>query len=345
MSNAVAVVESHPLSLVSTTRARALRAVAAVALLVLWLPVDRVVTAVAWLGVVAWAMVASRRPPWLLLLPTAGAAVLLGLPDAPVWLLSVSVAVVAGVVPAHLWLEQLRRRLPPSDFMVLAVAQPGVALAVRALGHSTLHHAPAAIEALTIVCVISAVLQAGLALVRTSASRTVVAVAWSQGSLLLAGALGAEAGDAAAVMMAIGCGAGTLALLSAIEHLRRRFNVLELAPDNGLALLAPTTGAVLLVMGWLFVGLPGGVTFVAEDLLFHELFEHQPVLTIVFIFASSMNAIAFYRVYTGLFGGVPRPEVVKAAQPCSPVLVTALLVLTGIVLVCGVVPQLVLHAL
>jgi NADH:ubiquinone oxidoreductase subunit 4 (subunit M) len=345
MSNAVAVVDHNdPLSLVPNARARVLRAVAAVALLVLWLPVDRVVTAMAWLGIVGWAMVASRRVPWLLVLPTIAAGVLLGLPDAPMWLLAVSVAVVAGVVPAHLWMEQLRRRLPPSDFMVFAVAQPGVALAIRALSHSALHHSEQAIEVLTVVCVVSAVLQAGLALVRTSASRSVVAVAWSQGSLLLAGALGAEAGDAAAVMMAIGCGAGTLALLSAIEQLRRRFNVTELAPDNGLALLAPTTGAVLLVMGWLFVGLPGGVTFVAEDLLFHELFEHQPVLTIVFIFASSMNAIAFYKVYTGLFGGVPRPEVVKAAQPCSP-LVTALLVLTGIVLVCGVVPQLVLHAL
>jgi NADH:ubiquinone oxidoreductase subunit 4 (subunit M) len=228
--------------------------------------------------------------------------------------------------------------------MVFAVAQPGVALAIRTVGHSALHESHAghqAIQALTVVCVVSAVLQAGLALVRTSASRTVVAVAWSQGSLLLAGALGAEAGNAAAVMMAIGCGAGTLVLLAAIEQVRRRFDVTELAPDNGLALLAPTTAAVVLVMGWLFVGLPGGVTFVAEDLLFHELFEHQAVLTIVFIFASSMNAIAFYKVYTGLFGGVPRPEVVKAARPCSHALMVSLLAATIVVLVLGVVPQVV----
>jgi NADH:ubiquinone oxidoreductase subunit 4 (subunit M) len=105
--------------------------------------------------------------------------------------------------------------------------------------------------------------------------------------------------------------------------------------------LEPTSARLFLVAGWFFVGLPGGIVFFAEDLLFHALVRHSNVMTATMILAQVLNAIGFYRVYLGVYAGRPRAgSATNGAMPrwLAPVLTTLILITVGL----GLWPQLLL---
>ena len=97
--------------------------------------------------------------------------------------------------------------------------------------------------------------------------------------------------------------------------------------------------AAMLVSGWIFVGLPGGLTFFAEDLLFSALFEQSPWLALALVVASGVNAIAFYRVVIGLFGGVARPTIPRVRADVR--VERALMMLTIVAVAAGLWPGLI----
>jgi NADH:ubiquinone oxidoreductase subunit 4 (subunit M) len=155
----------------------------------------------------------------------------------------------------------------------------------------------------------------------------------------MAGAFSGHVGLQAARMFLIATVAGTFVLMSIVGMLRDTYGIERLALDNGLADVAPDLHRLFLAMGWLFVGLPGGLAFFAEDLLFHALLGHSTATTLGFLFASGLNALVFYRVYAGLFCGSTRPEHWEVLAPHTAsrrwrvallTAVTALVILGGI---------------
>ena len=115
-------------------------------------------------------------------------------------------------------------------------------------------------------------------------------------------------------------------------------------PDTGLADHEPILAGQFLVLGWLFSGLPGGLVFFAEDLLFFTLVGNSIPISAGMIFASVLNGVAFYRVYLGVFSGRTRPGLTASGRPRTwlPHVLRLMLVTT---LVFGLVPQLLLwHA-
>jgi NADH:ubiquinone oxidoreductase subunit 2 (subunit N) len=316
----------------------------------LWLSVGVVLGVLAWsskvlwlsgaacAGLVVWAALQSRRFPWTaVVVGLAG----VGLVVAPLGHggAALGMAVLTGAFPAHLWVEQLRRDARPSSFILLVALQPAAALASHLVTDGSsqgMHHAP---ELLQSALVVSAILHAGMGLVAVVPARAVLAIVLSQGSLAVAGMFSSYVGRLASIMMLLGTGAGAVVLLSTCAQVEHRFGVGRLAPDNGLSLRAPQLGASMLAMGWLFCGLPGGITFFAEDLLFHALLEHSAWATFGFLLASGINAIVFFRVYVGLFGGVSRTDV-KERHPDAPGVLVMQRVLTLMVLVLGLAPSL-----
>jgi NADH:ubiquinone oxidoreductase subunit 2 (subunit N) len=259
---------------------------------------------------------------------------------------SAPVAIVALLVlgcafPAHLWLEALRPRIASSEFLLLLLAQPGLALAVHILDPSTVTLALPTRTMLAAWFVLSAMLQTGLGLVRTEPLRAVVAIGQSQAALLIAGALVSEHGFTAEYLMLAGTDLGLTALVLALADVRGRHRLERLQPDHGLADLEPTSARLFLVAGWLFVGLPGGIVFFAEDLLFHALVRHSAALTAALILAQVLNAIGFYRVYLGVYAGRPRPG--AAAAGAMPRWLAPLLTMLILATLClGLWPQLLL---
>lgn len=313
----------------------------------IWLAPTRSLFIVSWVLLFAWACVrayfrARERGivsypvlPMLAGLLTTALAIW-GTPSQP--LAALGAAVASGVMPFHLWIENLHRKLNRQEFMLLLLCQPGVVWLHRFVeGNPTVLQGHLG-NALLVLFVMSALLKSGLGLVRTDPARAISAITLSQSCLVLAGAFSGTVGWHAARTFLLATVAGSYVLLSIVGMVRDGYGIQRLAPDNGLADVAPDLHRLFLAMGWLFVGLPGGLAFFAEDLLFHALLEHSIPATLGFLFATGLNAIVFYRAYMGLFCGTPRLELRDAPVPTPSrrrrvlllTAVTALVVLGGI---------------
>jgi NADH:ubiquinone oxidoreductase subunit 2 (subunit N) len=338
---------SHPEPAPARAAGRVSLVVGGVAAVGVWAAPTTPLFVASWVLLFTWACVragSARRgrparlpvPVMLAGLLTTGLA-LWGAPSRP--LAALGVAVAGGALPFHLWQEDLRRRLSRQEFLLLLLSQPGLVWLHRFMGAHPAVREGALARALLLAFVASAVLHAGLGLVRKEPARALSAITLSQASLLMAGTFAGPTGWTGARMLLVGTVAGSAVLLSIIHELRDTYGVDRLAPDHGLAEVAPDLNRLFIAMGWLFVGLPGGITFFAEDLLFHALLEHSTAATVGLLFASGLNAVAFYRVYTGLFCGPTRPELRDAALARSPAsgrrrvfltAVTALVILGGL---------------
>ena len=259
--------------------------------------------------------------------------------SAPIALLALGL--VGAALPAQLWLESLRGRLPSNEFLLLILAQPGLALAVHILGPQTVTLDQGERGLLSTWFVVGALVQTGLSLVRTEPVRAIFALGLSQSALLIAGAMVSEHGFEAEYSMLAGTNLGLAGLVIALAELQRRYPIDHLAPDNGLADAEPQLARLFLVIGWFFSGLPGGIVFFAEDLLFHALVEYSNWLAAGMILASVLNGVGFYRVYLGMFSGRMRPGLAATGRPRRglPTLLRVMLITT---LVFGFVPQLLL---
>ncbi|MBL8896394.1 MAG: hypothetical protein JNM84_02145 [Planctomycetes bacterium] len=255
-----------------------------------------------------------------------------------------ALVLVGGAFPFHLWMESLKLRLPALEILALMLAQPGLVLAVHILGPQTATVEPGVRAWLALWFVGTAILHSGLSLIRRDPLRAVFALGLSQSALLIAGAIASDEGFAAELLMLLGTNLGLAVLILVLDDLRRRFGLAELAPDNGLAEVAPTSNRLFLVAGWLFVGVPGGVVFFAEDLVFHTLLERSTAACIGMIFASVLNGVGFYRIYLGVFSGRPR-QLVEALGEERRWLAPLLVALVLTTLLFGLWPQLLLAQL
>ncbi|MFL5357467.1 proton-conducting transporter membrane subunit [Archangium sp.] len=316
----------------------------------IWVAPSRPLFVLSWAALFVWVCVRAGvrgrgRAARLPVLPMLAGAVTTGLAlwSTPSWpFAALGIAVAGGIIPFHLWLEDLRRRLPRQEFLLLLLCQPGLVWLHRFVeANPTVFHGAVG-DALLLLFVASALLQSGLGLVRKDPSRALTAITLSQSRLLLAGAFAGQVGWGAAQTLLIAMAAGSLVLLTIAGQLKDVYGVERLAPDNGLADVAPDFHRLFVVMGWLFVGLPGGLAFFAEDLLFHALLEHSFAATAGFLFATGLNAIVFYRVYMGLFCGPTRPELRNAPVPTASRrrLVVLLTVVTALIILGGVAPAL-----
>ena len=206
----------------------------------------------AWVTFLAWVIWRSRhgrRSPWLGLLTYGIGLVPILWSSAPSWLLVPSLAIATGVIPAHLGLEDFRRSLARSEYALLIVLQPGIALL-----HAFLVMHPGVLEHHHVVLlrglfVATAIAHSGLALVRREPERAIAAIASSQAALTLAGALDAEHGWASARMMLASLSLASTVLLSILIEVRRRHGVAELSHRHGLASLSPDLHRVFVACG------------------------------------------------------------------------------------------------
>lgn len=279
----------------------------------------------------------ARLLPWL---PVAAAAAHGLLPHSiPAAVLALGI--VAGAFPFHLWTAALRERLPADRFQLLLLAQPGLALAVHVLDPATVTLSRAWHHHLTSWFLATALLRTLLALSRHTPLSVLYELVASQAAMLAAGALASDHGFAADYLMLAGTnlGAATLGLL--LTDLARRYPLDRLRPDHGLADAERRSCRLFVVAGFLFVGLPGGIVFFAEDLLFHSLVRHSTWHATLMVLASALNAVGFYRLYLGVFAGRMRPgmQAVGTVSPRRLALGTAL---TVAALVGGCWPQLLL---
>lgn len=253
----------------------------------------------------------------------------------------VALFVVGGAFPAHLWLAALRDRLPTDRFLLLVLAQPGLALAVHVLDPQTVTLSREQHHLLTTCFLATALLRTGFGLVRFTPLAVLHELIGSQAAMLVAGALASDHGFAAEYLMLAGTNLGGAVLGMLLADLSRRHALDRLRPDHGLASVEPRSCRLFVVAGFLFAGLPGGIVFFAEDLLFHALVQHSAWHATAMVLAAALNAVGFYRLHLGVFAGRMRPGGGASEPPPRGLLAVATL-LVAATLLFGCWPQLLL---
>jgi NADH-quinone oxidoreductase subunit M len=127
----------------------------------------------------------------------------------------------------------------------------------------------------------------------------------------------------------------------ALHMLIERTGLIHLKRCYGFSEKAPRLGGFTVVLTMALVGLPGAMAFIGEDLLFHEIIEHYPIVGLGVIITGAINGLVGYRQYIYLFNGeldtnLICPEIQKKEARVLGCIVFFLFIL-------GIIPTLILH--
>lgn len=259
-------------------------------------------------------------PPWL---PGRGAW-----GEAGGWLVAAAVLVRKGLVPAHAWYPALYTGGPWATALITTMPQVATYAAARLLvGHAdgvTLE-----LVVLSWAALVTAVYGGLRALVQRDVRGLVGTLAMSQSALVFAGLAGTvptELCGALAVWISSGLaltGAGLVAW--ALESRAGRLSIETL---QGRFADAPDLAALFLLFGLASLGLPGTLSFVADDLIVSGGLEDRLGVGLLVITATVCGAIAVVRGWFHVFGGAVEVDAPRhSILPRERVALTALLVI------------------
>lgn len=224
------------------------------------------------------------------------------------WLVALAVLVREGIVPFHFWFPALFGGAPMSMALLATVPQIGSYTAIRLLvGHAD----GVANELVTLsqLAPVTAVYGGALALVQRDLRGLIGTLAYSQSALVLAGLAGTlpmELSGGLAVWVASGLSLTGIGLVA--WALESRAGPMRIDAPQGRFWDAPALAAFFLLFGLAGIGLPGTLSFVADDLIVSgSLAEHVHGGVLVIV-ATVLSAIAVIRGWFGIFGGPTTPD-------------------------------------
>lgn len=237
-------------------------------------------------------------PPWE---PGVGA-----LGTAGGWFVALAVLVRKGIVPFHSWYPALYRGAPMSTALAATVPQIASYTAVRLFfGHADHGDGVGAeLVVLSQLALLTATYGAALALVQRDLRGLVGTLAMSQSALVLAGLAGKlpmELNGAFCTWISSGLALTGLGLVG--WALESRAGPLSLETPQGRFADAPLLAAFFLLFGLASIGLPGTLSFVADDLLVSGSLDEQLHAGLLVIAATVLSAISVMRGWLMVFGG------------------------------------------
>lgn len=262
-----------------------------------------------------------------------------GRPAAPSdWIVTALMAAVvlrAGIVPVHCWMTQLFEHATFGTALMFVTPMTGAYAAVRLV----LPIAPqAALQALSLASLFTAVYAAALALVQTDARRMFCYLFLSHASLVLAGLeTGTVIGLTGALSVWLSVGLSLTGFGLTLRSLEARCGRLSLDRYHGLYERNPALASCFLLTGLASVGFPGTIGFVATEVLVDGAVQAHPHVGLAVVLAAAINGIAIVQAYFRLFTGVRVRSTISLASRLPErlaVLVLALLILGG-----GLLPQ------
>jgi NADH-quinone oxidoreductase subunit M len=227
------------------------------------------------------------------------------------WLVAVAVLIRETIVPFHFWGPVLFAGAPLPVALLATVPQVGSYVAVRLLlGHAD--GVPQELVALAFLGPVTAVYGAALAVVQRDLRRLLGYLAFSQSALVLAGLSGTlpmELTGGLCVWIASGLSLTGIGIVAAA--LEGRAGPLRLDLPQGRFWDAPALAAFFLLFGLAGIGLPGTLSFVADDLIISGSLAEHLHGGILVILSTVCAGIAVVRGWFGIFGG---PTTVDAPQ-------------------------------
>ena len=219
------------------------------------------------------------------------------------WLVAVAVLIREGIVPFHFWFPALFAGAPLHVSLLATVPQVGSYAAVRLLvGHAD--GVPNELVALAQLAPVTAVYGGALALVQRDLRRLIGYLAFSQSALVLAGLAGTlpmELAGGLTLWVASGLSLTGIGVVAAA--LEGRAGLLRLDLPQGRFWDAPALAGFFLLFGLAGIGLPGTLSFVADDLIVAGSLAEHLHGGILVILATAFSGIAVIRGWFGIFGG------------------------------------------
>jgi len=219
------------------------------------------------------------------------------------WLVAVAVLVREGLFPFHFWVPSLFAGAPLPVALLATVPQVGSYAAIRLL----LGHADGVAQELVALAQlgpVTAVYGAALALAQRDLRRLIGTLAFSQSALVLAGLAGTlpmEVAGGLCVWIASGLSLTGIGIVAAA--LEGRAGPLRLDLPQGRVWDAPALAAFFLLFGLAGIGLPGTLSFVADDLIIAGSLAEHLHGGILVILSTVFTGIAVVRGWFGIFGG------------------------------------------
>lgn len=236
----------------------------------------------------------------------AAGAWLLGQPgpagEAGAWLVAVAVMMRKGIVPFHSWYPALFRGAPMSTALGTTMPQVAAYAAIRLLVGRPEGAVP--LEFVAVAALLTCAYGAALAIPQRDVRQMVGTLAMSQSALVLAGLAGstpAELCGAIAVWVSSGLSLTGIALTA--WSLESRAGTLRLDSPQGRFADSPALAAFFLLFGLAAIGLPGTLSFVADDLIVSGSFDHRIGAGLLAIASTVLAGIAVMRAWFMIFGG------------------------------------------
>ena len=245
------------------------------------------------------------------------------------WLVALAVMIRKGIFPFHSWYPALFSGATMSTALAATVPQVASYTAVRLLiGHVDHPEGVAAeLVMLSQMALITATYGAALAIVQRDLRSLIGTLAMSQSALVLgglAGTLPMELNGAFCVWISSGLALTGIGLVS--WALESRAGPIRLDTPQGRFWDAPALAAFFLLFGLAGIGLPGTLSFVADDLIVSGSLDEQLHAGLLVILATVLSGIAMMRGWFHVFGGPGDSEGTRhAILPRERVALTALL--------------------
>ena len=245
------------------------------------------------------------------------------------WLVALAVMIRKGIFPFHSWYPALFSGATMSTALAATMPQVASYTAVRLLiGHVDHPEGVAAeLVMLSQMALITATYGAALAIVQRDLRSLIGTLAMSQSALVLgglAGTLPMELNGAFCVWISSGLALTGIGLVS--WALESRAGPIRLDTPQGRFWDAPALAAFFLLFGLAGIGLPGTLSFVADDLIVSGSLDEQLHAGLLVILATVLSGIAMMRGWFHVFGGPGDSEGTRhAILPRERVALTALL--------------------
>jgi NADH-quinone oxidoreductase subunit M len=248
------------------------------------------------------------------------------------WLVAVAVMIRKGIVPFHSWYPAIFTGAPMSTALAATMPQVASYTAVRLLvGHAD--GVAVELDVLAEFALVTAVYGAALALVQRDLRGFIGALAMSQSALVLAGLSGnlpMEINGAFCVWISSGLAITGIGLVT--WALESRAGSISLETLQGRFGDAPALAAFFLLFGMAGIGLPGTLSFVADDLIVSGSLDDRLDAGLMVIASTVLCGIAVMRCWFHVFGGPavvdsPRHAVLHREQLTFTVLIGTLFAL------------------
>lgn len=219
------------------------------------------------------------------------------------WLVALAVMIRKGIVPFHSWYPAIFSAAPMSTALAATMPQVAAYTAVRLLvGHAD--GVGQELVVLSNLALLTTVYGAALAVVQRDLRGLIGTVAMSQSALTLAGLAGLlpmELTGALCVWISSGLALTGMGLVA--WALESRAGAIALDRPQGRFWDAPALAAFFLLFGLAGIGVPGTLSFVADDLIVSGALDERLWGGLLVIAGTVLSAIAVMRGWFEVFGG------------------------------------------